>query len=503
MSSWKVVTQSDQALANAPLTAERATTLGLQRAPIGRRIAATVIDAVPALLLSLPLVIGLVQLSGGEIEILPIILAAAGVLLVAVYGIVQLATNGRRGQTLGKQAMGLRLVRADTLGRIGFWRAVLRVIVIGASGIIPVLGTAAMLASPLWDRERRGRGLHDYATKAWLVDSRVLDPFDERAMEDAKRRGAAVTLGPVASAPAWGQPAQTPVQAQAGRNAPGAPALPGEVGSLPPLPNYTPGAVSARATEQSAGTAQRTPAAPPTAAADHASYRPAHSVAPIPNSGGAPAGASAGDAAGSPAKQVDPSSRQPVAGLPTSPPAGTIPDAWLPPTANQAAPASTPHTQPSPAEASTPQTPVAPSATSPLPASDIDERTVIRGDDLDDDLEKTRMSIKRRQVVVRIDADDDMALVGTALIGRNPAAPAGVTATHLIPVRDEGRSISKTHLRIDLADGGIEITDLHSTNGSSIERQGVAEPLVPDVAVRAAAGDRILFGDSVIEVVHD
>ena len=66
-------------------------------------------------------------------------------------------------------------------------RVLVRGLLVGVSGIVPVLGPAFVLVSPTFDPERRGRGLHDTATGVWLVDvRRGLNPA--RAMWTVRRR---------------------------------------------------------------------------------------------------------------------------------------------------------------------------------------------------------------------------------------------------------------------------------------------------------------------------
>jgi hypothetical protein len=68
-----------------------------------------------------------------------------------------------------------------------------------------------------------------------------------------------------------------------------------------------------------------------------------------------------------------------------------------------------------------------------------------------------------------------------AVLGRNPAA-AQSGAIQLVPVEDSSKTVSKTHARIALADGGWSITDLNSTNGVHlIASDGQNLRLVPGV----------------------
>jgi hypothetical protein len=181
--------------------------LGLVAAPSGRRSAAFALDAAAWTIASLPAVIGWVQLApvvlaagaqvgAPDVAALagPLVLVAVGQALVVALGITQLALHGRRGVTIGKASFGLRSVNVATFGRPGFWRVVLRVLVLWASQVVlPVVGPALCFASGLWDPERRGRSWLDRVGRCWVVDARGgLDPFDAKALRHARRQAEAV-----------------------------------------------------------------------------------------------------------------------------------------------------------------------------------------------------------------------------------------------------------------------------------------------------------------------
>jgi uncharacterized RDD family membrane protein YckC len=172
--------------------------LGLRPAPTGRRAAAFAIDAAGWAVLSVPSVIGAVQLmgvvGGGTADAAalagPLALTAVGQLLLTAYGVTQLALHGRRGVTLGKASLGLRSVNVATFDRPGFWRVVLRALVLwGAQVVLPFVGPAICFASGLWDPEARGRSWLDRVGRCLVVDARHgLDPFDGKALRHARRR---------------------------------------------------------------------------------------------------------------------------------------------------------------------------------------------------------------------------------------------------------------------------------------------------------------------------
>ena len=187
--------------------------LGLVPAPAGRRAAAFALDATAWVVLAVPAVIGSVMLAGlvvGQTQLpdaaaltLPLVLLGVGELLLLVFGVVQLVLHGRRGVTLGKASLGIRSVRATTFGPAGFWRVVLRVLVLwGAWVVLPIAGPAVLFASSAWDPEARGRSWLDRIGRCWAVDIRTgLDPFDAKALRHARRQVEAGSREPEASLP--------------------------------------------------------------------------------------------------------------------------------------------------------------------------------------------------------------------------------------------------------------------------------------------------------------
>ena len=102
---------------------------------------------------------------------------------------------------------------------------------------------------------------------------------------------------------------------------------------------------------------------------------------------------------------------------------------------------------------------------------------------------------------LRLDSGSSIRVSGPVLLGRNPDA-ADSPGAHPIAVPDETRSLSKTHALVRPVEGGLEIVDWHSTNGSSLISGGVERSLPAGVAVRAAEGDRIRFGSRVADVIR-
>src|SRR5690606_11515865 len=258
-----------------------------------------------------------------------------------------------------------------TLERPGIGAVLLRFLIVGASGIVPLLGPVLFLVSPTFDPDGRGRGLHDRATGLWLVDvRRGLNPYDDKRMRVARK---VVTAEP---AP--------------------------ERSALPSL--ATP----------------RDPAAQP-------EYRP---------------------------------------GTRTS--AGVIGMARTHPAPE---PASQPQPQPAPVPAPTPAPVLASAAPNPS------------------------------RFALRLDTGERISVSAAILLGRTPDA-AEHPGAHPIPLPDDSKSISKTHLLVRPVDVGLEIIDCHSTNGSGLIRDGVEYALTPGAPVVTVPGDTIRFGDRIAVVLN-
>jgi uncharacterized RDD family membrane protein YckC len=116
------------------------------RAGFWRRFAALFIDglviAVPGVVL---IVIGAAA-NSGALVILGYILLVAGAIAYEIY-----FTGSPSGQTLGKKALGIRVVDFATGGPIGYGRSTVRLIGRYISGLVCYLGYLWML----WDKEKQ------------------------------------------------------------------------------------------------------------------------------------------------------------------------------------------------------------------------------------------------------------------------------------------------------------------------------------------------------------
>jgi uncharacterized RDD family membrane protein YckC len=156
---------------------------GTPLASWGSRVAAAIIDfvvvGVPAVILFFVLVAGAVGITGNEDASAAAIIGAIVLWLLVVgaigllYAPTLMCRQGRRnGQTLGKQIVGIRVVR-DSGEAMGFWWAALREVVVKgfavgvASSIIPLIPWLLDVLWPLWDDENRA--LHDMVVSTHVV----------------------------------------------------------------------------------------------------------------------------------------------------------------------------------------------------------------------------------------------------------------------------------------------------------------------------------------------
>ncbi|WP_374977288.1 RDD family protein [Microbacterium trichothecenolyticum] len=418
---------------------EYAATLGLRRAPFGRRVLSTSIELgillvlqLPVLLVTLPALVSTTASPDAAATLaddgrlgLVIACGAASAALTTAFVVVQLVLHGRKGVTVGKAATGIRSVNVRTLERPGFWRgAVVRYLVLYGSFLVPLVGPVLVIAcSPLFDSERRGRGWADLAGATWFVDARDgLNPYDVKRMRIARKTAATDladerselrSLATSATAPGTG--AYIPVTRSSG----------GVVGA--------PRAEAYASTADASGTDAASPAS---------ASAPALAPAAV-----APAGAT------------------PTAIAPTAPYSGPgIP--WTPPRLlPDASPAPTPAV-------------VDPPAASPPRRSSSPADPATAG------------------VVLEFDNGARIALDGSGiLIGRDPAAGPGDAGLALIPLDDPSKSISKTHLALLRTGGSIIAIDRASTNGSAVIRDGVEHAIPPGQGIAVRSGDTLLLGE--------
>lgn len=95
---------------------------------------------------------------------------------------------------------------------------------------------------------------------------------------------------------------------------------------------------------------------------------------------------------------------------------------------------------------------------------------------------------------VVLDDGTRIVLDGPVVLGRNPLAPAGYPGARCIPVVDTSMRVSKTHLVLVPADGGVTVVDLGATNGLLLEMDGMKAKLAADQSHALPANALLHFG---------
>lgn len=105
---------------------------------------------------------------------------------------------------------------------------------------------------------------------------------------------------------------------------------------------------------------------------------------------------------------------------------------------------------------------------------------------------------------VTFDTGESLVVEGLGLLGRGPAARPGEPVAHLVPLRSEDMSLSKTHAQFHVAgDGALVVIDRGSTNGSVLVRKGLSRELRPGRPTTLLDGDRVRFGDREMRVSRE
>lgn len=479
-----------------------------------KRLLAALVDAVIGLLVMIPLTIGLVLvLTQESVGLLATILVGVGAALPAAYTVLMLWLHGAKGFTLGKLILGLRTARGSTGGPMGLLRSLGRWVLYGL--VPPVMALSVFL-----DPKKQLRGFHDRAVDSVVVDAKAgRNPMKPRP-DDFERQGAEHYLGSSSVAvtthdnlmttpgAAWAGQADAAADGT-GQESPSA----GSWGAGPGVPSpYAPPAQDSQPDDGGW--------APP----EILDVPPAH-----------PSASSAGPAALSQEQQAwqQPSPQQPSPQWEAPPSAqpSTQPEAgqgWgapppqqqepgfgqLPPAPQQAPSQDWQAPAPQQPPAQTWQAPAGPQdalVPSELTAdawagSDVDEETRAAFGDPQDrgDLEQTRVSAvapRLPRLTLRADDGTERTVSSAVVVGRNPTAGEGEVQFVL---KDETRSMSKTHLRVDGTGEDITVTDLGSTNGSAIIRaDGSRETLVPHTPTVLPPGASLSLGDRAMTVEKD
>ena len=97
---------------------------------------------------------------------------------------------------------------------------------------------------------------------------------------------------------------------------------------------------------------------------------------------------------------------------------------------------------------------------------------------------------------VRFDSGETIVVEGLTVVGRRPEPRPGEQVQHVVQLRSEDMSLSKTHAQLQVApDGVLVVMDRGSTNGSLLIRKGVARDLLAGKPATLLPGDEVAFGD--------
>jgi predicted component of type VI protein secretion system len=98
--------------------------------------------------------------------------------------------------------------------------------------------------------------------------------------------------------------------------------------------------------------------------------------------------------------------------------------------------------------------------------------------------------------LLQFSTGESVIVHGTGLIGRQPASQPGEYFDMSVAVRDEGRSLSKTHLEFGEDAEAFWISDRYSANGTMIVRlDGAVVRCDPGKRYRVVSGETVLIAD--------
>ena len=147
--------------------------------------------------------------------------------------------------------------------------------------------------------------------------------------------------------------------------------------------------------------------------------------------------------------------------------------------------------------------PVAPLASIPAPspaASATDRTETETATELaeDDDFDETMIAVRRMKPWT-LETEHGLKVSLTkpvVLLGRNPARGSAHPDAQLVLLQDPGKTVSKTHARLDFVDGAWGIRDLQSTNGIVlIDGAGAGDESELDAGASASLTERFLLGE--------
>jgi uncharacterized RDD family membrane protein YckC len=443
-------------------------------APVWRRLVALLVDQALAVLVG----------SAGLVAVLPALRSDGSVGALLVPGLLLLLLAAGQwfaeafgGRTVGGALLGTRTVSARTGRAPGLWAVLVRSVVQAAGVLLAGVGVYVVAGSGAWDEDPEQRGWHDKAAGTLVLRARA-PRREDPAPEPAAPASVAPETRP--TAPTSGPPRSAVV----------------------PAPQ-----ASARAEPRVAPTSGPPAAAESLAAEVAESPVPDAAESPVPDVLESPAPdvleSPVPDAPESlaPALPVPPPSPTSAANAPavpaTPPEAPARPTVPVPPVAHPAPPAPRHAASSAPSPAGPP--PAAPEAPTDLPDTTVPTASL-------GDLEHTRVgrwagSLDAASTLALVlDTGERVTVTGPGLVGRRPA-PGTEQWAHLVTVDDPGQSVSSTHLAFWPVDGGLDVLDRGSTNGTVLlDAAGKPWSLPPGQPARVGAGWTLVLGSRRITV---
>ena len=143
---------------------------------------------------------------------------------------------------------------------------------------------------------------------------------------------------------------------------------------------------------------------------------------------------------------------------------------------------------PRPPEPAVPTTAPAVPATAPKPAATATNSTTASA------------PASASYAALLLDTGQSIPVNRTIVLGRAPSPQRATDSP--IPVEDQTRSLSRTHVRIAPSEGGITIEDLNSANGTRARSpNGQTHTLVPGQPIKLPMNSQLLLGERLISVV--
>ncbi|MBD8516921.1 FHA domain-containing protein [Plantibacter sp. CFBP 8804] len=151
--------------------------------------------------------------------------------------------------------------------------------------------------------------------------------------------------------------------------------------------------------------------------------------------------------------------------------------------------------------AGAPASPGAPEPNAPAPARPVAD-AVIPTPEADLGATVVSASLRAGDFALELPDGERIPLRGPILLGRNPAARPEQPDAELRSLVDPRMSVSKTHTVVVPGRRSLRVTDLHSTNGTTItDASGAVTVCQPGEAYVAEAGSTIGIGEFPIRVV--